>query len=296
MVAAPSLEKETGAHVLLKLENEQPTGSFKIRGAYYSLLRRQQQGDLKGAVTSSTGNHGAAVACAARLLGIPARIFLPINSNPAKVAVIAQHQAEIVEVGAFVEQTRVHAAQFARENGWFDLVDGADPDLPVATATIGCEIVEQAPAVDVIFVPVGDSSLIRGVARGAKRLRPRVRVIGVQAERAPAYFRSFQERRAISTDSSDTIADGLAVRATSESNVQEMLASVDEMQLVSEGEMLRAIHRLVLAEHIVAEPAGAATTAALLRTGRRLAGENVVLLVTGANISKEILTSAMAAR
>src|ERR1700682_2755625 len=296
MVTARSLEAETGATVLLKLECEQPTGSFKVRGAYYTLLQRLQRGDLRGAVTSSTGNHGAAVAYAARLLGIPARIFLPVEPNPAKRAVIAQYRAEIVEAGAFREKPREHAAHFARASGWWDIVDGVEPDLTVGTATIGCEIAEQMPAVDVIFVPVGDSTLIRGVARAAKHLRPQVRISGVQAERAPAYVQSFREKRAISTQSSDTIADGLAVRESSESNVREILAFVDERQLVSDEHILRAVRYLLLTEHIVTEPAGAATTAALWNTGRRLAGKNVVNLVTGANISDETLASAMATR
>jgi len=131
---------------------------------------------------------------------------------------------------------------------------------------------------------VGDSSLIRGLAFAVKQMKADVRVVGVQAERAPAYYRSWTERRAQSTEFSDTIAEGLATRHAQENNVTEMLDLVDQMQLVSDEEILRAIYRLLIDEHIVAEPAGAASTAALLQSDHLQAGEKVVLIVTGANI------------
>ena len=161
------------------------------------------------------------------------------------------------------------------------------------TATIGCEIVEQVPNVDAIIVPVGDSTLIRGVAFAAKQLRPGVKIIGVQAERSPAYALSFRKGRAVSTDSSDTIADGLAVRHASAENVREIAARVDEFALVSEEEMLAAVRSLLLDERVIAEPAGAAATAALLKSGGAFLGKNVVRLVTGANIPEELLVRAL---
>jgi threonine dehydratase len=161
------------------------------------------------------------------------------------------------------------------------------------TATIGCEITEQTPDVDAIIVPVGDSTLIRGVAFAAKQLCPEVKIIGVQAERAAAYALSFRERRAVSTDSSDTIADGLAVRHASEESVREISALVDDFIVVSEEEMLAALRKLILDEHVVAEPAGAAATAALLKANGVFAGKTVVLLVTGANIPEKILLRAL---
>ena len=292
MVAADSLSRVTGARVFLKLESEGPMGSFKVRGAYHALSRRKQRGELRGVVTSSTGNHGAAMAYAAKLLGIPARVYLPQNPNPVKRARIAGQGAEIVEAGEFLEAERELAEQFARESGWFNLVDGVEPEMLPGTATIGCEILEQVPDADAIFVPVGDSTLIRGLAFAVKQLHPATKIIGVQAERAPAYALSFREGRAISTESSDTIADGLAVRCTSEENVREIAALVSDFIVVSEEEMLSAVRKLILDEHIVAEPSGAASTAALLKNRNAYAGETVVLLVTGANIPEQQLRRA----
>ncbi len=292
MVAADSLSLVTGARVFLKLEIEGPMGSFKVRGAYHAILRHKQRGELRGVVTSSTGNHGAALAHVAKLLGVPARVYLPQNPNLVKRARIAGQGAEIIEAGEFLEAERELAEQFAKDSGWFNLVDGVEPEMLPGTATIGCEILEQVPDADAVFVPVGDSTLIRGVAFAVKQQRPATKIIGVQAERAPAYALSFREGRAISTESSDTIADGLAVRHTSEENVREIAALVADFTVVSEEEMLAAVRKLILDEHVVAEPSGAASAAALLKSGNAYAGKTVVLLVTGANIPEQQLRRA----
>lgn len=162
LVPADSLAQASAAHVYLKLENEAPTSSFKCRGALHTLCQQVQRGPVAGVVTSSTGNHGAAIAWAARRMGVPALIFLPEHPNPVKRARIAQQGARIVEAGRDVEESREHAARYAAEHDWFLVVDGQDEDLTSGAATVGCEIVEQLPSTDVIYVPVGDSSLIRG--------------------------------------------------------------------------------------------------------------------------------------
>jgi threonine dehydratase len=293
LVRAESLDSASGAHVSLKLEIENPTATFKVRGALNAIHCRLLRGRLEGVVTSSTGNHGAAIAFAAREMNLRARIYLPENPNPVKRARIAKLGAEIVEVGRDLDESRVHAANYSRENGWPLIVDIDDPDIAAGAATISCEILAQAPATDVIVVPVGDSNLIRGVAFAAKQIRPAISIVGVQAEQAPAYYRSWKEHRSLDTPSADTIADGLATRTTTENNVAQLNALVDDIRLVSDDEMLRAIAHLLLNEHTLAEPAGAAATAALLKSGTEFAGKNVVLLVTGANIAPDILRRAV---
>ena len=174
------------------------------------------------------------------------------------------------------------------------LNDAADLDLPAGPATIGCEIMEQLPEASAILVPMGDTALIRGIAAAAKQIAPRAKIIGVQAERAPSYYLSWKEGRAVSTETCDTIADGLATRTPEAANVRDVKELVDEVLLVSEKEMLRAIELLLLEEHVLAEPAGAASTAALLQTSSNC-GEHIVLVVSGANISREVLRRALAA-
>lgn len=289
LVPAASLSADSGATVYLKLENEAPTGSFKCRGAIHAISARLARGPVAGVVTSSTGNHGAAVAYAARILGLSATIFLPARPNPVKRARIAELGATIIAAGRDYDEAREHAARYAQEHQWYFVEDGRDPSITPGPATIACEILEQLPATRVIYVPVGDSTLIRGVGFAAKQLNSRVRLIGVQAERAPAYYLSWKQRRLISTETADTTADGLAVRCPLAENVEAVRELVEEIRLVSEEEMLAAVYRLLLREHTVAEPSGAAATAAFLQSGRRHAGETVVLLVTGSNITGEQL-------
>jgi threonine dehydratase len=297
-LASAKLSGRGGGWVYLKLESEGPTGSFKVRGAYHAIAVRQKQmnGKLPGVVTSSTGNHGAAVAYAAFMQHVPARIYLPENPNPVKKARIADFGAEIVQVGKYLEQTRQHAAKFAEESGWYDVVDGSEPEMLPGTATIACEILDKLHHVDVFFVPVGDSTLIRGFAFAAKQILPAVKIVGVQAERAPAYSLSFAKGHAVSTDCSDTIADGLSVRDTTEENVREIAALVDEFVLVSEEEMLGAMKYLIMQEHVLAEPAGAATTAAFLKTAANHTKKTAVLLVTGSNVTEDLLLRALQTR
>ena len=272
-----------------------PTGSFKVRGALYALAQRLKNGAVEEVVASSTGNHGAAVAYAAKLLGVKARIFLPKGCNPVKRGRIASLGAEIVESGgADLAAAFELANEYATRAGVYFLNDTTDVDLPSGPGTIGCEILEQLSDVGAIVVPMGDTALIRGIAAAVKQIAPRVRIIGVQAERAPAYFRSWKEDRVVGTETCDTIADGLATRTPDASNVHDVRKLVDDVVLVSEGQMLHAIETLLVEEHVLAEPAGAASTAALLNADANF-GDKVVLVVSGANISREVLRRAIGA-
>jgi threonine dehydratase len=227
------------------------------------------------------------------LLGVAARIFLPAGCNPVKRGRIASLGAEIVESGgADLAAAFELAAEYAKRSGVYFLNDATDADLPAGPATIGWEILEQLPDVDTIVVPMGDTALIRGVAAAVKQIAPRVKIIGVQAERAPSYFLSWKENRVVGTETCDTIADGLATRTPDGANVREVKRLVDDVVLVSEEQMLRAIEILLVEEHVLAEPAGAASTAALLAAGADFGG-TVALLVSGANISRDVLRRAV---
>ena len=287
LVPAPSLARLTGANVFLKLEGELPTGSFKPRGALYALHVNAGRRTLRGVVASSTGNHGAAVAYAARRLGIPAFIFLPQNPNPVKRANIAASGAKIFEGGRDISDAFRQASAYADAEGLYFLNDATDPDLPAGTATIACEILDELGETDAIYVPMGDTALIRGIASAAKQNSSRVQIVGVQAERAPSYYLSWQQGRAVATESCDTIADGLATRTPDAGNVEAIRELVDDVRLVTESELLSAVRYLLLEEHVVAEPAGAAATAALLQRGLR--AHNIVLIVSGANMAPELL-------
>jgi len=286
LVRAPSLDTPR-REVYLKLECELPTASFKVRGAVYALSVNGAARPLSEVVAASTGNHGAAVAYAGRMLGVRATIFLPSRPNPTKVERILGLGARIVEGGTDLAAAIDDARAYAGGEGAFFLHDAEDPDIPAGTATIGAEIVAEMPSVDTIYVPMGDTALIRGVASAARQLRPSIRIVGVVAARAPAYSLSWNAHSPVPTASADTIADGLAVTRPLSANVAAICELVDRVVAVSDDEMLAAIKWLAAKEQVMAEPAGAAATAALLQDDA--AAGTIVLLVTGANIAPDIL-------
>jgi threonine dehydratase len=286
IVAAPALARP-GSGLQLKLEIGLPTGSFKPRGALWALALYLQKRAVTEVVASSTGNHGAAVAWAARTLNIPAAIFLPANPNPVKRKRIADLGARIVEAGG---TDLAHAFQLAHEYstkpGVYFLNDATDSDLAAGPATIGLEILEQVSDVAAIFVPMGDTALIRGVGAAVKQVSPGTKVVGVQAELAPSYFLSWKAGAVVPTDTCDTCADGLATRTPEPENVAAIRELVDDVVLVSEDEMLEAIHDLYFTMEITAEPAGAAATAAYCKYPI-MGGVNVAL-VTGMNVTDAV--------
>ena len=273
--------------VYLKLETSLPTGSFKVRGALFSLSERVRRGGVDEVVAASTGNHGAAVAYAGRQFGVRATIFLPIRPNPVKAARIRELGASLVEVGADLTAAIDAARDYAERTGAFFLHDASDPDVPIGASTIGREILEARPETAAIYVPVGDTALIRGVAAAARRRRADIRIVGVVAERAPAYYLSWKSGRVVETATADTIADGLAVRRPLAPNVAAIGELVDDVRLVSEDELRSAIAFLQRHEHVTAEPAAAASVAALMQENNPTSG-TVELLVTGSNIAPDL--------
>ena len=279
-----------GRTVYLKNETVLPTGTFKVRGALHALEARLARGPIREVIAASTGNHGAAVAWAARSADVACTVFVPRHPNPVKAARIGALGAQLIERGADLSAAIESAYEYAEKGGGFFLHDAADPDVPAGTAQIGAEILVQQPAVDRIYVPMGDTALIRGVASSAKKGKPSVRIIGVVAANAPAYLLSWRDGSVVETPGADTIADGLAVRSPLAPNVTAIRGLVDEVHSVTEQDMLEAIRHLYVEEGIVAEPAGAAATAAFMKDGS-LSPVNV-LLVTGRNIAHDVATRA----
>ncbi len=300
LVQAERIGSDSNTRVYLKLETDLPTKSFKPRGALYALMKTIEHHSIKGVVAASTGNHGAAVAYAARVAQLPATIFLPQFPNPFKRARIVSLGAQVIEVESKGSSLAEAADAYAKEHDYYFLDDSSSELVPVGTATIAAEILDELSSAavipDVMIVPMGDTALIRGVASEAKRRHPGVKIVGVQAEQAPSYVRSWHEGRVVTTETCDTIADGLATSVPLESNVREIRSLVDEVCLLSEDELLRGIRTLLFDERVVAEAAGAAATAAYLQNKANYSGRTVVLLVTGANLPNELLLKAMVER
>jgi threonine dehydratase len=236
---------------------------------------------------SSTGNHGAAVAWAAKTLAVPATIFLPANPNPVKRKKIADLGARIVEVGGLdITHASREALDYSSRTGAYFLNDATDPVLPAGPGTIGLEILSQLPSVRAVYVPMGDTALIRGIGAAIKAAHPHVKIVGVQAERAPSYYLSWKEGKPVEAEIGETCADGLATKTAVPENVHAIRELVDDVALAAEEQLLAAIRLLYEREKVVAEPAGAAAAAAFLE---QPPGEGpVVLVVSGANISDAV--------
>ena len=278
LVPAASLSTP-GCDVFLKNETVLPTGSFKVRGALYALSVTMKRRPIREVVAASTGNHGAAVAYAGAQLGVPARIFVPVGANRIKASRIRGLGATLVATGTDLSDAIDAAAHYAQSHDAFFLHDASNPDIPIGTATIGAEICEQCPTLDRVYVPMGDTALIRGVASAIRLTGRPVHVIGVVAASAPAYALSYRAGEVVETATADTVADGLAVRRPLLPNVEAIRTLVDTVTMVSEQEMSNAIQWLQEHERLVAEPSAAASVAALQKDPERSGAS--VAIVTG---------------
>ncbi|MBO0703470.1 MAG: threonine/serine dehydratase, partial [Candidatus Dormibacteraeota bacterium] len=291
-----ALTEKAGCPVFLKIETTQPTRSFKVRGAL-NRVRRLGAGERRaGVVSASAGNHGQGVAYAARTFGIPATVYAPVGANEGKVASMRRLGARVVEHGRTFSEANREAQRVAAETGAAFVHAYDDPDVIAGQGTVGLELLEQLPDVDTVLCPIGGGGLVSGLAVHLKARRPDVRIVGVEPAGAAAMHASHQAGHLVVLDRVDTMADGLAASAPSPLTFAISEACVDELLVVEEGEMLRAIRVLMQWEHLLVEPAGAAATAALLHHYRPRPGERVAVLVSGANVADQVLVRALRTR
>ena len=281
LVHAPALDRALGARVYVKCENTLPTGAFKVRGGITLVSRLSPEERRRGVITASTGNHGQSIAYAARMLGVRAVVGAPRGSNPFKVAAMQPRE--------LAREVQAQAERTARAEGYRYIHSANEPLLIAGVGTASLEVIEDLPDVDVIVVPVGAGSGACGHCITAKTLHPRVQVIGVQAEGAPSVYRALREGRMAALDRMETFAEGLATRVPFALPVAILRRCLDDLVLVSDEEMRRAILLLASAVRQTAEGAGAASTAAALRLRERLRGKTVVLVLSGGNIPLEAL-------
>ncbi|GAA0997138.1 threonine ammonia-lyase [Subtercola frigoramans] len=281
------LAEVLGSDVLLKLENLQRTGSYKIRGAYYRMSRLSDEEKSRGVVAASAGNHAQGVAFAARELGIKATIFMPLGVALPKLQATRDYGADVLLRGSTVEEPLQAAAEYAAATGAVLIPPFDHPDVITGQGTLGLEIFDQAPDLDTIIVPIGGGGLISGVASALKQraaLEGRsIRVIGVQAANAAAYPVSLANGVVTEIRTSATIADGIAVAKPGLLNFEIIRELVDEVVTVSEADIARAILVLLERAKLVVEPAGAVGVAAILAGEVTGTGKTVVIL-SGGNI------------
>ena len=283
-----ALTELVGVPVQLKCENLQRTGSFKIRGAYVRMARLSAAEKALGVVAASAGNHAQGVALAAALLGQSATVYMPVDAALPKIAATRAYGATVHLVGETLDEA-LDVARTAAERTGATLIHPFDHrDIVLGQATVGLEIVEQLPDVATIVVPVGGGGLAAGIALAATSLRPGIRVIGVQAERAASYPRSLAESRPVRATELVTMADGIAVGMPGEIPFAIIRDRCAGVVTVSEEDLSRALLLLAERAKLVVEPAGAAGVAALMSRPHDWPGP-VVAVLSGGNIDPNVL-------
>ncbi len=286
------LAEELGCTVYVKCESMTPIGSFKLRGGINLLANMTAEERARGLVTASTGNHGQSIAYAARLFGSRAIIYGPEGANPDKVRSMRALGAEVVLYGKDIGDFLPEAERRAAADGMRFVHPANEPLLIAGVATYTLEILEAVPDLDVLIVPLGGGSGVSGASTVAKAINPAIRVIGVQAEGAPAVYESWRAGRLLMFDSLHTFAEGLATREAFALPFA-MRAGVDDVVLVSEEEMRQAILLLLRATRLLAEGAGAAATAAAVKLRDELAGKRVAVVLSGGNLTLDTLRHAL---
>ncbi|MEU3395539.1 threonine ammonia-lyase [Streptomyces filamentosus] len=282
------LSSLVGAPVLLKCENLQRTGSFKLRGAYVRIAGLRPEEKAAGVVAASAGNHAQGVALASRLLGVHATVFMPLGAPLPKVAATREYGAEVRLHGHVVDETLAAAQEYARETGAVFIHPFDHPDVIVGQGTVGLEILEQCPEVRTIVVGVGGGGLAAGIGLAVKSVRPDVRIIGVQAEGAAAYPPSLAAGHPVVVDAPVTMADGIKVGRPGDVPFGLVQEYVDEVRTVSEDALSSALLLCLERAKLVVEPAGASPVAALLSDPESFRGP-VVAVLSGGNVDPLLL-------
>ncbi len=294
---APVLSDKTNYQVYLKKENLQVTGSFKLRGAFNKIASLMERGSLEGVVAASAGNHAQGVALSAQHFNIEATIFMPESTPLNKVQGVESYGAEVKLMGANYDEAYSYAIEYAKKNNLEFVHPFADEDVMAGQGTVALEVCEQIKhfkdidSLDAIIVPVGGGGLISGIAIAAKALNPRIKIIGVAAQGAPAMANSYREKKPLNTKSVRTIADGIAVKNTSKMTLDLILKYVDDLITVCDDEIASAILFLLERQKLLVEGAGAVGVAALMHNKINLeTNSKVCVILSGGNIDVTMLS------
>jgi threonine dehydratase len=289
--AYPALDEAVGGgvRVLVKHENHNPTNAFKVRNAIsaMSLLTPEQR--QRGVVAASRGNHGAGLAWAGQLFSVPVTICVPAGNNPEKNRMMTGIGAELIEAGRDYDETIEVVKELVDERGLHLIHSTNDRGVVAGAGTIALEILEDRRDVDAMVIAVGGGSQAVGAMTVARELAPQLRVYGVQAGRASAIHDSWHAGSPLTTDSADTIADGLATRSTYELTFAALQAGLSGFVTASEEQIAAAVRLLLSTTHNLAEGAGAAGLAGLGLLADELAGKTVAIILSGANIDATTL-------
>jgi threonine dehydratase len=291
MLISRTLSEIIGAEVWLKFENLQFTAAYKERGALNKLLQLTPEERARGVIAASAGNHAQAVAYHAKRLGIPATIVMPEATPTVKVTQTAGHGANVVLYGKFVDDAFAKARELALENGYVFVHAFDDPKVIAGAGTLALEMLEDAPDLDTIVVPIGGGGLMSGISIAARALKPEIELIGVEAELYPSMKCAIEGCRM--PLGGDTLAEGIAVKQPGELTSRILKEYANDVVLASERDLERAVAMLVGIEKTVVEGAGAAGVAAMLAEPERYRGKKVGTLLCGGNIDTHLLANVL---
>ena len=291
MLKSRTLSEIIGAEVWLKFENLQFTAAYKERGALNKLLQLTPEERARGVIAASAGNHAQAVAYHGNRLGIPVTIVMPEPTPTIKVTQTEGHGARVVLFGAMFDDAYAKARELEREEGYVFVHPFDDPQIIAGAGTLGIEMLEEAPDLDVLVVPIGGGGLMSGISTAARALKPEIELIGVEAELYPSMKCSMDGSHL--PLGGDTLAEGIAVKEPGKLTSQILKALVDDIVLVPERDIERAVAMLVGIEKTVVEGAGAAGLAALLNDPKRYAGKKVGTVLCGGNIDTHLLANVL---
>jgi len=284
-----SFSAMAGANVFMKLENLQSTGSFKVRGAYNKISNLPQSELKKGVVCASAGNHAQGVAFAAKLLGVKARVFMPVFTPPLKVIATRSYGAEVVLEGESFDDAFAAAMKYQEKSGAVFVHPFDDPHIIAGQGTIGLELFQTMDSIEDVLVPIGGGGMIAGIAIALKEINPDIRIIGVEASGAQSMKNSLKSGKPEKLTNMQTIADGIAVKTPGCLTFEATRKYVDDILVVDDAEIAHTAYLLLQRAKILAEPAGVAAMAAVLHKKTDLSGRNVVPVISGGNINMGIL-------
>jgi threonine dehydratase len=283
----------SGIRVLVKHENHQPTNAFKARNALSAVLALPEVERRRGVIAASKGNHGAALAWAARMVGVPATVCVPLGNNPEKNEAIRGHGAELVEQGGDYDDSVSVAARLVEERGMTLVHSTNNPHVIAGAGTLALEMLEQDEEIDALVVSVGGGSQAVGALTVIRALRPGLPVYGVGAAAAPGMHDSWHARAPRPAPVGPTLADGLATRGGYDMTFGVLLEGLSGFVAVTETEIADAMRTLISTTHNLVEGAGAAGLAGLMKLRDELAGGRVGIIISGANVDAATLTRVM---
>jgi threonine dehydratase len=284
----PLLSERLGASAIVKHENHTPTGAFKVRGGlvYVDALKRERP-HVAGLISATTGNHGQSLAFAGRRFGVPVTIYVPHGNSVEKNRAMRAFGGDLVEHGADFQTAREEAGRRAATDG-LEFVPAFHPDLVLGVATYALELFRKAPDLDILYVPIGQGSGISGCISARDLLGLKTEIVGVQSTEAPCYALSFAAGTVVKTNSSNTLADGMATRVPDAEALAIIRKGATRIVQVTDDEIGAAIRTLWTDTHNLAEGAGAAPLAAALQEKAKIRGKRVGLVLSGGNIDFDL--------